>query len=121
MDRALKRIAHQIIEGNARKEDYQMMSKEELNKLKEDVANIQERLRALTDEELEQVFGGGPVYGDIGLNKTYNNNLTVSFENVTHKANCTDKYGTIIIDCPMDCGGLSRTCCIFSTCPHNYK
>ena len=105
------------VKGNARKEDYQMMSKEELNKLKEDVANIQERLRALTDEELEQVFGGGPVYGDIDLYNTYN--LTVSSKNVTH--NCTDKKGTIIIDCPMDCGGLSRTCCTVSTCPHNYK
>ena len=35
-----------------------MMSKEELMKLKEDVTEIQERLRELTDEELEQVFGG---------------------------------------------------------------
>lgn len=35
-----------------------MMSKEELMKLKEDVTEIQERLRVLTDEELEQVFGG---------------------------------------------------------------
>ena len=34
------------------------MSKEELKQLKEDVDEIQERLRALTDEELEQVFGG---------------------------------------------------------------
>lgn len=49
------------------------MSKAELMKLKEDITEIQEKLRALTDEELEQVFGGGgpstspPVIEDLVL------------------------------------------------------
>lgn len=49
-----------------------MMSKEELMKLKEDVTEIQERLKELTDEELEQVFGGNDDMGfkTIDLNKT---------------------------------------------------
>ena len=35
------------------------MSKEELKKLKEKIENLQEELEELTDEELEQVVGGG--------------------------------------------------------------
>ena len=34
------------------------MSEEKLNELKEKVANLQEEIRELTPEELEQVFGG---------------------------------------------------------------
>ena len=34
-------------------------TKEELNALKEEVVNLIEKLRELTDEELEQVTGGG--------------------------------------------------------------
>lgn len=49
-----------------------MMSKEELMKLKEDVTEIQERLKELTDEELEQVFGG------VGVSLQYNPNVTES-------------------------------------------
>ena len=33
-------------------------TKEELNALKEEVVNLNEKLRELTDEELEQVTGG---------------------------------------------------------------
>ncbi len=42
-----------------------MKSKEELNALKEEVKNLNEKLSALTDEELAQVTGGA-----------YNNGLT---------------------------------------------
>ena len=35
-----------------------MKSKEELNKLKEEVESVNEKLQELTDEELEQVTGG---------------------------------------------------------------
>ena len=35
-----------------------MKSKEELNKLKEEVNNVNEKLQELTPEELEQVNGG---------------------------------------------------------------
>ena len=35
-----------------------MKSKEELNKLKEEVEAVNEKLHELTDEELEQVTGG---------------------------------------------------------------
>ena len=35
-----------------------MKSKEELNALKEEVKNVNEKLRELTDEELAQVSGG---------------------------------------------------------------
>ena len=34
-------------------------SKEELNKVKEDVEAVNEKLQELTEEELEQVTGGG--------------------------------------------------------------
>ena len=34
-------------------------SKEELNKLKEEVEAVNEKLQELTEEELEQVTGGG--------------------------------------------------------------
>ena len=34
-------------------------SKEELNKLKEEVEAVNEKLQELTEEELEQVCGGG--------------------------------------------------------------
>ena len=35
------------------------MSEKKLNELKEKVADLQEELKELTPEELEQVFGGG--------------------------------------------------------------
>lgn len=35
------------------------MSEKKLNELKEKVAELQEELKELTPEELEQVFGGG--------------------------------------------------------------
>ena len=37
-----------------------MKTKEELNALKEEVEALNKKLRELTDEELEQVTGGGP-------------------------------------------------------------
>ena len=37
------------------------MAKEKLEELKEKVEKLQEELRELTDEELEQIFGGGGV------------------------------------------------------------
>ena len=51
-----------------------MMSKEELKQLKDDVAEIQEKLRKLTDEELEQVFGGNDYLGEAVIQ---------SFSNIT--------------------------------------
>ena len=36
-----------------------MKTKEELNTLKEEVETLNEKLHELTDEELEQVTGGG--------------------------------------------------------------
>ena len=36
-------------------------TKEELNKLKEEVEDVNEKLSELTPEELEQVFGGGDI------------------------------------------------------------
>ena len=41
-----------------------MKTKEELNKLKEEVESVNEKLHELTPEELEQVSGGGtdPLY-----------------------------------------------------------
>ncbi len=38
-----------------------MNTKEELNALKEEVVTLNEKLHELTDEELEQVRGGGSV------------------------------------------------------------
>ena len=40
-----------------------MKSKEELNKLKEEVETVNEKLQELTEEELEQVNGGGTPIG----------------------------------------------------------
>ena len=36
-----------------------MKTKEELNEIKEEVETLNEKLHELTDEELEQVTGGG--------------------------------------------------------------
>ena len=44
------------------------MSEEKLNELKEKVANLQEEIRELTPEELEQVFGGAGNLYDVGVN-----------------------------------------------------
>ena len=38
-----------------------MRSKEELNTLKEEVETLNKKLHELTDEELAQVTGGGPL------------------------------------------------------------
>ena len=40
-------------------------SKEELNKLKEEVEAVNEKLQELTEEELEQVNGGAWTRGDL--------------------------------------------------------
>ena len=42
-------------------------SKEELNKLKEEVESISEKLKELTPEELEQVNGGAKGLSHIGI------------------------------------------------------
>ena len=42
-----------------------MRSKEELNKLKEEVKSVNEKLQELTEEELEQVSGGVVRHGII--------------------------------------------------------
>lgn len=47
-----------------------MMSKEELKQLKKDVTEIQKKLQELTEDELEQVFGGFESSPTIGYNKT---------------------------------------------------
>ena len=44
-----------------------MKTKEELNALKEEVKNLNEKLSVLTEEELAQVSGGGWVYQDIEI------------------------------------------------------
>ena len=59
-----------------------MKSKEELNALKEEVKNLNEKLSALTDEELAQVTGGAyikDIYDQVtydlyypGKNEEYN-------------------------------------------------
>ena len=40
-----------------------MKSKEELDALKEEVNNVNEKLQELTEEELAQVSGGGTPFG----------------------------------------------------------
>ena len=40
-----------------------MKSKEELNALKEEIESVNEKLQELTEEELEQVTGGGTPIG----------------------------------------------------------
>ena len=49
------------------------MAKEKLNELKEKVEKLQEELRELTDEELEQIFGGGGEVSPYGMNFTFIN------------------------------------------------
>ena len=53
-----------------------MKSKEELNKLKEEVESVNEKLQELTEEELEQVNGGATNWRDfdppIGDIRSYN-------------------------------------------------
>ena len=44
-----------------------MKTKEELNALKVEVETVNKKLAELTDEELEQVTGGGWVYQDIEI------------------------------------------------------
>ena len=44
------------------------MSEKKLNELKEKVADLQEELKELTPEELEQVFGGAGNLYDVGVN-----------------------------------------------------
>lgn len=44
------------------------MSEKKLNELKEKVADLQEELKELTPEELEQVFGGGAYLSPQGVN-----------------------------------------------------
>ena len=44
------------------------MSEKKLNELKERVAELQEEIRELTPEELEQVFGGAGNLYDVGVN-----------------------------------------------------
>ena len=44
------------------------MSEKKLNELKEKVADLQEEIRELTPEELEQVFGGAGNLYDFGVN-----------------------------------------------------
>ena len=49
------------------------MAKEKLNELKEKVEKLQEELRELTDEELEQIFGGGGAVSPHSMNFTVTN------------------------------------------------
>ena len=48
-----------------------MKSKEELNELKEEVETLDEKLHELTEEELEQVTGGGKRPGVVGAVALY--------------------------------------------------
>ena len=48
-------------------EDNPMKTLEELNALKNKVETLNKKLAELTDEELEQVSGGGWVYQDIEI------------------------------------------------------